>query len=76
MKTQIPFNRLILRAALRKVSPMVIRLLAVPDYLDLASFDEFFRTVLGWDGLGFSFLWLFSASGSEPPVAFFVRAKT
>jgi hypothetical protein len=55
MKTQTPFKRLILRAVLRKVSPIVIRVLAVPDYLDLASFDEVFRTVLGWDGLGFSF---------------------
>jgi Plasmid pRiA4b ORF-3-like protein len=55
MKTQTPFNRLVLRAVLRKVSPMVIRILAVPDYLDLASFDEVFRTVLGWEGLGFSF---------------------
>jgi hypothetical protein len=55
MKTQTSFKRLILRAVLRKVSPMVIRLLAVPDYLDLASFDEVFRTLLGWDGLGFSF---------------------
>src|SRR5207249_9326558 len=35
--------------------PMVIRVLAVPDYLDLSSFDEVFRTLLGWDGLGFSF---------------------
>ncbi len=34
---------------------MVIRVLAVPDYLDLSSFDEVFRTLLGWDGLGFSF---------------------
>lgn len=49
MKTQYPFNRMILRAVLRKVSPMVIRVLAVPDYLDLASFDEVFRTLLGWD---------------------------
>ncbi len=55
MKTQSSFKRLILRAALRKVSPMVIRVLAVPDYLDLASFDEVFCTLLGWDGLGFSF---------------------
>ena len=55
MKTQTCFKRLILRAVLRKVSPKVIRLLAVPDYLDLASFDEVFRTLLGWDGLGFSF---------------------
>jgi hypothetical protein len=55
MKTQTPFKRLILRAVLRKVSPMVIRVLAVPDYLDLSSFDEVFRSLLGWDGLGFSF---------------------
>jgi hypothetical protein len=34
---------------------MVIRVLAVPDYLDLSRFDEVFRTLLGWDGLGFSF---------------------
>jgi hypothetical protein len=34
---------------------MVIRVLAVPDYFDLSSFDEVFRTFLGWDGLGFSF---------------------
>ena len=33
---------------------MVIRVLAVPDYLDLSSFDEVFCTLLGWDGLGFS----------------------
>src|SRR5215471_11590889 len=55
MKTRTSFNQLILRAVLRKVSPMVIRVLAVPDYLDLSSFDEVFRTLLGWDGLGFSF---------------------
>jgi Plasmid pRiA4b ORF-3-like protein len=55
MKTQTSFNRLILQAVLRKVSPMVIRVLAVPDYLDLASFGEVFRSLLGWDGLGFSF---------------------
>jgi len=55
MKTQTSFKRLILRAVLRKVSPMVIRVLAVPDCLDLSSFDEVFRTLLGWDGLGFSF---------------------
>ena len=34
---------------------MVIRVLAVPDYLTLAEFDEIFCAVLGWDGLGFSF---------------------
>src|SRR5262250_1735221 len=55
MKTQTSFNRLILRAVFRKVSPMVIRVLAIPDYLTLSEFDEIFCTVLGWDGLGFSF---------------------
>ena len=54
MKTQTPFKRLILRAVLRKVSPMVVRVLAVPDYLTLADFDEVFYTLLGWDGIGFS----------------------
>ncbi len=34
---------------------MVVRVLAVPNYLDLSSFDETFRTLRGWDGLGFSF---------------------
>ncbi len=34
---------------------MVIRILAVPDYLELSRFDEIFRVLLGWDGLGFSF---------------------
>src|SRR6516162_8483890 len=54
MKTQTPFKRLILRAVLRKVSPMVIRVLALPDYLTLAEFDEVFCTPLGWEGIGFS----------------------
>lgn len=55
MKTQTPFKRLILRAIPRKASPVVIRILAVPDFLDLSRFDEVFRAVLDWDGLGFSF---------------------
>ena len=38
MKTQTPFHRLILRAVLRKVSPTMIRVLAVPDYLDPRKF--------------------------------------
>ena len=34
---------------------MVIRVLAVADYLDLPNFDEIFRSILGWDNLGFIF---------------------
>jgi hypothetical protein len=43
MPTQAPFKRLILRAVLRNVSPMVIRVVALPDYLDLLDCDEVFR---------------------------------
>ena len=51
-----PFKRLILRAVLRDVYPLVIRLVAVPDHLDLADFDDIFHAVLGWDGgIGYSF---------------------
>src|SRR4051794_35310887 len=35
MSEPTPFKQLIFRAVLRNVSPMVIRVLAVPDYLDL-----------------------------------------
>jgi hypothetical protein len=48
--SEIPFKRLILRAVLRDVYPMVIRLMAVPDYLELGDFDDVFHAVLGWDG--------------------------
>jgi hypothetical protein len=51
-----PFKRLILRAVLRDVYPTVIRLVAVPDSLDLIDFDDIFHAVLGWDsGIGFAF---------------------
>jgi hypothetical protein len=48
MTPQAPFKRLILRAVLRNVSPMVIRVVALPDYLDLPNFDEVFRAILRW----------------------------
>ena len=40
MSVPTSFKRLILRAVLRNVNPMVIRLVAAPDFLDLADFDE------------------------------------
>ncbi len=43
------FKRLILRAVLRHVSPMVIRLLAVSDQLELREFHEVMLLVLGWN---------------------------
>src|SRR5215469_9810900 len=51
-----PFKRLILRAVLRDVYPMVIRLVAIPDTLYLTDFDDIFHAVLGWDcGIGYAF---------------------
>lgn len=50
------FQRLILRAVLRDVYPMVIRLVAVPDSLELTDFDDLFHAVLGWQsGSGYAF---------------------
>ena len=43
MEASVSFKRLILRAVLRHVSPMVIRLISVPDHMDL---PEFHRTIL------------------------------
>ena len=48
MKTQTPFKRLILRAVLHKVSPMVIRVLAVRDHLALSDFDELEEVFRRW----------------------------
>jgi len=51
-----PFKRLILRAVLRDVYPMVIRLVAIPDTLYLTDFDDIFHSVLGWEsGIGYAF---------------------
>jgi len=47
---------MIVRAVLHDVYPMVIRLMAVPDFLDLTDFDDIFHSVLGWDsGIGYAF---------------------
>jgi hypothetical protein len=43
------FKRLILRAVLRQVSPMVIRLVSVSDQMPLHEFHDVFRTILGWN---------------------------
>ena len=44
------FKRLILRAVLRQVSPMVIRLVSVANRMPLHEFHDIFRTILGWNG--------------------------
>jgi hypothetical protein len=55
MTVSTAFKRLILRAVLRNVSPIVIRVIAVPDSLHLHELDEVFRSVLGWENIGFIF---------------------
>ena len=44
------FKRLILRAVLRQVSPVVIRQVSVADQMPLHEFHDVFRTILGWNG--------------------------
>jgi hypothetical protein len=46
----VSFKRLILRAVLRQVRPMVIRLISVSDQVELSEFHEIFRAILGWNG--------------------------
>ncbi len=62
MNETTSFKRLILRAVLREVSPMVIRLVSVSDQVDLPQFHEIFSAILGWSGdLGY----LISVHGQE-----------
>ncbi|MBV8817332.1 MAG: hypothetical protein JO022_03175 [Acidobacteriaceae bacterium] len=50
------FKRVVLRAVLRDVYPMVIRLVAVPDCLEVTDFEEIFHAMLRWDsGIGYAF---------------------
>lgn len=44
-----PTKRLVLRAALREVSPLVARVLAVPDDLELTDLHDVFLAMLNWD---------------------------
>jgi hypothetical protein len=44
------FKRILLRAKLREVSPMVIRLISVSDQLALPEFHQIFCSLLGWSG--------------------------
>ena len=50
MAKTVSFKRLILRAVLRQVSPMVIRLVSVSDHMPLPEFHDVFRIILGWNG--------------------------
>ena len=57
------FKRLILRAVLSQVSPMVIRLVSVSDQMPLREFHDVFRTILGWKAIwATSFVCMVSSS--------------
>ena len=47
MAETLSFKRLILRAVLRHVSPMIIRLISVSDHMQLPDFHDVFRAILG-----------------------------
>ncbi len=49
MDAIVSFKRLILRAVLRHVSPMVIRLISVPDHMGLPEFHRTILAILGWN---------------------------
>ena len=56
MSETVPLKRLILRAALRSVTPMVARLVSVSEDTELTDLHDVFQQVLGWSGrLGYSF---------------------
>jgi hypothetical protein len=56
MSETVPLKRLILRAALRSVSPMLARLVSVSEDTELTDLHDVFQQVLGWSGqLGYSF---------------------
>jgi hypothetical protein len=46
---QHPVNRIRLRCVLKDVSPLVARVISVPDDLELRDLHEIFLTILGWD---------------------------
>jgi hypothetical protein len=49
MADTLSCKRLVLRAVLHQVSPMVIRLISVSDQLQLPAFHDIFRAILGWE---------------------------
>ena len=69
MPATTQFKRLILRAVLRNVSPMVIRLVSVSDRTDLPGLHDVFHAILGWSGdLGY-LLFAFTAKSSTASAA-------
>jgi hypothetical protein len=49
-----PFKRLILRAVLHDVSPIVARVLSIPDDVEITELHDVFLSMLGWQqDLGF-----------------------
>ena len=56
MTAPLVFQRLTLRAVLRDVSPMVMRVVSVPDNTELTDLHEIVQAILGRSpDLGFSF---------------------
>jgi hypothetical protein len=49
MTAPLAFQRLTLRAVLRDASPMVIRVVSVPDDTEPTDLHEIFQAILGWN---------------------------
>ncbi len=55
MIPQTPFKRLVLRAVLHDAYPMIIRQVAVPNFLALTDFADLFHAMLSWEsGAGYA----------------------
>ncbi len=50
MATTLPHKTLLMRAVLKQVSPMVIRLISVSDHMQLPQFHDVVLAILGWHG--------------------------
>ena len=48
-KTAPSFKRLILRAVLKDVSPIVARVLSIPDDMLVTDLHDVFLSILGWE---------------------------
>lgn len=46
--TPTPFKRLILRAVLNEVSPIVARVISIPDDVEITELHDMFLSMLGW----------------------------
>ena len=48
-KNHNPINRILLRCVLKEVSPIVARVISIPDSFEISDLHDVFLTILDWD---------------------------